>query len=301
MTVSKRVVKDVVLLEERIEEFLNWYEKYFIKKHTLIGEYATKKELRNLLEKVAVWYELRFPNYEIENYIKCSVSDVNYSSEMFSENQAIKKVQQFFKPEEQIIIDNFLGLINWDEFYSTKTFIHSLPFNEALFFSKPKYTNILYLGNFNKITLSSKGIILQIDFEEDKSNLIPLIKNKHITQVFKVLKKNFDDVEDVKDAITLYEKTFALKEKFLESIMIVIMLIGGEQIGPRRGLMFAEEFKLDLSLPMIYGVSKSDPFLKDFIDYYISLGGEKDIIFYENYYTKQKKSPQKLFKRIAGK
>lgn len=295
--------EEVVLLEERVEDFLDWYELNFKKTYTLIGEYATREELANLLQKVAVWYELRYPDYEIENHIPTIVGDVNYSSEMFSENQEISKVKKFFSSEEQVVISNFLELLNWEEFYSTRTFIRSLPFKEFLFFDKPKYPNLLYLDSFNTLKLSRKGRILETCFknEEQYQKIIPIIQNKFLIQVKGVLFENFDCIEEIEDAIFLYEKTVKLKQKFLETALATIILRGENQIGPRRGLMFATEFKLDLSIPMIYGIDKSDPFLNGFISHYLSLGGEKDIMFYEDYFKKKKKSPKRLLKRIAGK
>lgn len=293
--------EDVVLLEERVENFLDWYELNFKKTYTLIGEYATREELANLLQKTAVWYELRYPDYEIENHIPSVVGDVNYSSTILSENQEINKVKNFFSSEEQVVISNFLDLLNWEEFYSARTFIRSLPFKEFLFFGKVKYPNILYLDNFNTLKLSRKGRILETSFKKDKQNLTPIVMHKFLSEIKDVLFENFDCIEEIEEAISLYEKTVKLKQLFLETVLVTIILRGGNQIGPRRGMMLATEFKLDLSLPMIYGIDKSDPFLNGFISHYLSLGGEKDIIFYEDYFKKKKKSPKRLLKKIAGK
>ncbi len=40
---------------------------------------------------------------------------------------------------------------------------------------------------------------------------------------------------------------------------------GGNRIGPRRGVLFAQDFELDINVPVAYAIDWSDPYLYDFL------------------------------------
>ena len=57
---------DTVILDDKVDMFIKWYTDNIIKgNYTDIGEYYLPIDMRNFIEKVAVWYELRYPEYEI--------------------------------------------------------------------------------------------------------------------------------------------------------------------------------------------------------------------------------------------
>ena len=50
----------VETLDTKVDNFIEWYSKNLVKGYyTESGEYLKPRELRNLIEKMAVWYELR--------------------------------------------------------------------------------------------------------------------------------------------------------------------------------------------------------------------------------------------------
>ena len=65
--VEKKVeMGDTVILDDKVDMFIKWYTDNIIKgNYTDIGEYYLTIDMRNFIEKVAVWYELRYPEYEI--------------------------------------------------------------------------------------------------------------------------------------------------------------------------------------------------------------------------------------------
>lgn len=53
-------------LNDKVDEFIKWYFKNMVNgKYTNIGEYIQPNQMRNFIEKMAVWYELRYPEYEV--------------------------------------------------------------------------------------------------------------------------------------------------------------------------------------------------------------------------------------------
>ena len=57
-------------LDDKVDAFIRWYYENSVKgNYTDIGEYRLPIEMKNLIEKIAVWYELRYPDYEINKLI----------------------------------------------------------------------------------------------------------------------------------------------------------------------------------------------------------------------------------------
>lgn len=64
-----------------------------------------------------------------------------------------------------------------------------------------------------------------------------------------------------------------MKKGILNCVMYMLMFRGGNRVGPRRALIFAKEFGLDIDIPVKYEIDISDPYLLDFLFTYIRLGG----------------------------
>ena len=60
------------------------------------------------------------------------------------------------------------------------------------------------------------------------------------------------------------------------------------EIAARRALLFAEEFKGNIDIPLIYGAGTTyyNDCTKDFINYYLMLGGDVNIECYKDYIRK---------------
>ena len=65
---------------------------------------------------------------------------------------------------------------------------------------------------------------------------------------------------------------------------------GGNRIGPRRGFIFAKEFNRNIDIPMQYGIDRSDPGLRDFINEYLKAGGNTSLACYDDYFYNKNKS-----------
>ena len=78
----------------------------------------------------------------------------------------------------------------------------------------------------------------------------------------------------------------------LNCVMYRIIDRGGNRIGPRRAFLFAKEFRRNIDIPMMYGIDRSDPGLRLFINEYIKAGGSKNLMCYEDYFFKSSKEDQ---------
>lgn len=274
----------VVDLNEKVDMFIYWYYKNMVKgKYTNIGEYCVPIEMRNFIEKMAVWYELRYPSYEINRLMPGSGQEgIKVDDVMFKDNVYLN---------ETLGIDNDAKDLEWSEFYNFNTFFKSLPWEEASLLMQPKYTNLVYIDDFCHLHLDSSGFVREIESPSRYINSLidnNSIKGIHVKDVVALLGKNgfnIDNDNEVVRAINNVDKRNYQLEKMLDAVMYRIIERGGNRIGPRRGLLFAKEFNRNIDIPMMYGVDRSDPGLEYFINEYINAGGNENLICYKNYFS----------------
>lgn len=282
-------------LDDKVDNYINWYFKNAVKGHyTPIGEYSEPRRMRDLIEKVAVWYELRYPKYEVNRLMPGS------SEERTEINEVMFNNNQYFNDT----LDNSSKNINlnWSDFYNKEVFIKSLPSDEQFMFREVYYSsnvtidaNVPYLV---RLHLTPDGIVDNAEnfnyLKEDNSiDLDSYFVGKHIKEVLQYLKYNnisLNPNNNLEEAIKWYDKWVFLKDEFLNCVMYRIIERGGNRIGPRRAFLFAKEFNRNIDVPMMYGVDTSDPGLKLFVDEYIKAGGFKDLVCYENYHSKSSKN-----------
>ena len=293
--ISLEVFDKTIYLDNKIEVFIDWYYKNMVKGHyTDIGEYKQPIELRNFIEKMAVWYELRYPSYEVNRLMHCCGQEsTEISKEMFINNPYIK---DFIDESTEI------KYLDWDEFYNTSSFINSLPSKEYWYLAKPRYRSLISLEpsslmdsrDYAYIHLSSNGRVIRTDkikqFSYGKINEKDIL-NMHIKDVLELFKEkniNLPKNNQLEEAIKEYEKYIYFKDELLNCVMYRIIERGGNRIGPRRGFLFAKEFNRNIDIPMMYAVDNSDPGLREFMNLYIKSGGRTDLVCYENYFVRTK-------------
>ncbi len=279
-------------LNNKVDEFIDWYANNIIGgEYTDIREHFSIK-MRNFIEKIAVWYELRYPDYEVNRIMHCTDQESKkVSDEMFNKNNYIN---QLFD------LDSEVRIPDWDEFYNAKAFINSLPIDEQWYFKIPEYRDIVYWNrnkNISHLHLSKNGTVVK----SEMYSVIPGLSNndfegKNIKDVVKMINDKgikFPENSEFIKAINDYDNMSYQKEEMLNCVMYRIIERGGNRIGPRRAFLFAKEFGRNIDIPMMYGVDFSDPGLMLFIDEYIKAGGSKNLKCYEEYFSKNKKN-QKL-------
>lgn len=253
--------QEIILLDKKIDEFINWYNINMVKgKYTDIGEYLEPKKMRYLIDRMTSWFELRYPEIEIND----KLIETNTLNDDFKD---------------------YLKKLSWEE----KWMFYSHGYQDIVYIDKPK--GLLYLHTH--FHLNSKGFVIIADEIEALNTYGIHLKGedfvgKHIEEVYQILKDlNLSlDLREIDDAINNYKKFKKLKEEFLNCVMYNIIERGGNRIGPRRGLIFAREFKRDISVPMKYGVDLSDPNLREFMDVYFRLGGSKDLECIKEYFLR---------------
>lgn len=283
----KKTIEHYIMLDDKINQFLNWYTENVIKgNRTNIGEYFEPMKMKYLIEKMAVWYELRYPNYEINNLMLESCCDqTRINDVMFKRNQ-------YFNG----LIGEKSEYLKWDEFYNANVFINSLPWEEKSLFVKFKYPEIIYLkpDDMDVCLCVSKndGIVTEAKFLDLFTQ--DIIKNKeleglNVRQVAKLLDERgiiLPSNNGLSKVIDNADKWKYLKEEMLNCVMYQIIERGGNRIGPRRAFLFAREFKRNIDIPMIYGVDRFDPFLESFINMYLDAGGSKQLSCLIGYFNR---------------
>lgn len=279
-----------IVLDDEVDKFIKWYCDNMVSEEDEYTKFRESNELRNFIEKMAVWYELRYPDYEINRLMPGSnQEDISVNDVMFKNNHYINDI---------LDEDTEVKELDWDEFYNTKSFINSLPMKEKRILLKPKYCDIVFIDKrrLGHLHLTSNGFVKEadgIDLLEDNETITDgELKGKHVTEVVKVLKENgvqFDKDNEVEKAITDYENRAFLKDNFLNCVMYRIIERGGNRFGPRRGFLFAREFGRNINVPMVYGVDRSDPGIENFVGEFLRVGGSEDLTCYCGYFKRNDK------------
>ena len=277
--------KKMIFLNEKIDNFINWYGETFLFSEDEIIKNQKKKKVRNLIEKMAVWYELRYPEYEINRLMPCSSQEQASVSEiMFKNNPYITGLL----PEQTDTKE-----LDWNEFYNSEVFIQSLPWEERCMFMKRKYDTMVFLNppyGSAHLHLNPHGVVEISEFvshmtkkiiqDEELINLTA----KQVVELFKArgieLPVNNELEKNIRNSDNYEYRT----EELLNCVMYRIIERGGNRIGPRRGFLFAKEFKRDIDIPMMFGVDYPDSGLRLFVNEYIKAGGSPNLECYMEYF-----------------
>lgn len=281
--------KRIVILDDLIDDFILWHFKNILNEQNIDVQKLYQSPMKNFIEKMAVWYELRYPDYEINRLIPSS----------HQENTEMNNIAFNNNPYVNNLLDenSDIRALNWSEFYNFSVFIHSQPWIERCLFLKPKYQEIVYWNPNHgsaHLHLTKNGIIKIAEF---MNYVIPGIQNedlegKHIKDIVRLLKEQgieFPENNEFEIAIKNYDNWIYQKEEMLNCVMYRIIERGGKIFGPRRAFLFAKEFSRNIECPMKYGIDYSDPGLRNFINEYIKAGGSKDLVCYVNYFHRRRK------------
>ena len=236
------------LPQKKINDFLNWYATVLPSWNEKIKVEEEVKSMMNFIEKVAVWYELRYPNFTIFGNTEGLVNDwANLA--MFEENPYINDLLG----EDSVVND-----LDWSEFYNTKSFINNLCFKERKYFARPNYGKYILINGYH-LELSKTGRVLSFDGLDHYKLKKNEVNGKDVKEVVALLKEKeiiSPTGNEIDKEIQIYEGKKERKSKMLDAIMYRIIERGDTySIGARRGLLFAKEFKLDLLIPITYEIA----------------------------------------------
>ena len=291
LTGTTKVESTLIDLDTKVDEFIDWYFENMVKgNYTDIGEYHAPREMRDLIEKIAVWYELRYPSYEINRLMPGSGQEqINVNDVMFKNNPYVNELLDENSDAKEL---------DWNDFYNTNVFMKSLPWEERCYFTKPRYRNIVYLNPNSRVAhlhLTKNGFV---EMAEDVTGYTEsVIKDEELTglnvrDVVKLFQEKgieLPENNELEKTINEANKWIQQKEGILDCAMYRIIERGGNRIGPRRAFLFAKEFGRNIDIPMMYAVDRSDPGLRLFMNEYIKSGGSKDLECYVGYFSRASK------------
>lgn len=277
-----------VNLDAKVDNFIDWYFKNIVKgNYTDIGEFHKPNDMRNFIEKMAVWYELRYPDYEINRLMPGSTQEaIEINDVMFNSN---KYINELFDENADI------RALDWDEFHNAKAFINSLSWDERYLFGRPRYRDLVYIDPHRRsahLHLTPKGFVELAEEIGSYTNFKVKddeLKGMHIKDVVNLLREkgiSLPSGNELEETIKDVEKWNYQKEEMLNCVMYRIIERGGNRMGPRRAFLFAKEFRRNIDIPMMYAIDRSDPGLRLFINEYIKAGGSKDLICYVGYFSR---------------
>ncbi len=293
--ISNRIFFSVDL-DDKVDAFINWYFKKMVKWHyTAIGECRKPKEMRDFIEEMAVWYELRYPDYEVNRMMPCTKQEkTEIDNVMFRNNSYINDL---------LGNDSDTRELEWDKFYSREVFIKSLPIQKKVLLSSPRYREVVNLDIYSSracLHLSKEGIVEEAEGISIWTNYIirdEELTGLHVKKVLELFRAKGIELpknNELEETIMTVDNWTYQKEEILNCVMYRIIERGGIRIGPRRALIFAKEFKRSIDVPMMYGIDYSDPGLRTFINEYIKAGGSTSLECLVGYFERtNKKTPLK--------
>ena len=275
---------DFKTIDQQLEDYFKWYQDNILDYQCSDEEKSEElKKLKKLISKFVAWYEIRYPDYELSCMIPFP-----YSDDSFPMNEILK--------EEKQVSDEF----DWATFYDKKVFLKSLSIDEKMLISNKYIFNGARWLHFKSQNDLLYGIQVKLNKKMNVSYLFNItlnsiehlsnIKGKNIDEAIQILKEHGYELE--KNDRSFLEYYNSKKEnscKILEAVMYSLMKSGGRYAGPRRALLFAKEFKLNLDIPMSYGIIMDDEDTLYLIDEYLKNGGSEDLTCYVESFRKDKK------------
>lgn len=218
-----------------------------------------KQDIRNFIEKMAVWFELRYPDCEIEKVFGHTNTEVDITAEIFYNN-----------PNLADILKNSITEIDlkWHDFYNYDAFYASLSEEEKRFIKDPCYPDMVYLYSrgADHVHLSPEGYIKMYESAFCSmyiSSVTDEYKDCHIEKFIKILEekgKPIDSNSEAYKAINLYDNQNRLRNNIIECVMYRIMMRGDKKESSlRRAYLFAKEFcPLEIDFLADYAVYYED-------------------------------------------
>lgn len=219
-------------------------------------------KFRNFIEKLAVWYELRYP------------SDLIY-------NMNIEKE----------------GLPRGKEEYQTSSFISSLSAGEKVILEKTSYSPLVYLSEVSRthVFLDEEGIITNAKclyypspyflvtkeyVSGEKFEGMSILEAKEIFDRMGLI----DETSNIENVISNYEINWLKRETLIECVIYRILERGKNYHSLILACLFTLEFEGNLAIPLKYGMFSNHTEIKLFINKYLENGGSKDLVCLRNYF-----------------
>ena len=241
-------------LEYQYYTFLDWYQKNIVP--DTFGLLRIE-DLISLIDKIAVWYEFKYSDEQIEKRFHNTYEYNNDLSNNLSNDMLINHLNK----------------------------------NEIKFLKSPRFESELRLGfSFNtKINLTKKGLIKSINCSGQTINKYNGMNIKQYYIMQDELTFNDNDEKTILRAIRRYDNAVEFKKNLMNIIMIRIMMRGDNIQSVYRAMMYAKDFDLDLKIPTRYGLG-DNLYNICIINEYLKNCGSVDLEGYFNYFLYKGKS-----------
>lgn len=218
-----------------------------------------KQDIRDFIEKMSVWFELRYPDSEIKKVFGSINTEVDITTEIFYNNPNLADILKNSMTE----ID-----LKWHDFYNYDAFYASLSEEEKSFLKEPCYPGLLYLykGRPEHIHVFDDGLINIEEYTEAyNSQDITFLYYKTVSvdqfiEYFKKQGKTLPSNSEVISAQNSYDNQNKLRNNIIECVMYRIMMRGDrKESSLRRAYLFAKEFcTLEIEFLADYAVVYQD-------------------------------------------
>lgn len=238
-------------LNDKIDNYIKWYYKYLNEKYkSKEYSYQETKKMRYFIEKMAVWYELKYPNSKINDALFNKNYNLNYNTH------------------------DFITSLPEKEYFDKPCYTHLVYF---------KYPNLAHMH------LTKKGLIKDVEgiysdykyfYGKHITEVVDFLKKNGVDSY---------KYKELESAIKKYENKYYQKEEMLNCIMYRI-IERDNKYGAKRAFLFAKEFNRNIDIPLKYGISYLNSDLRLFINEYIKEGGNKNLVCLDEFATRGKKN-----------
>lgn len=250
-----KLIEKSKVLDDKVDSFINWY------KENIANNYTEVSNLRNFIEKFAVLYELKYPDYKLLS------NKLNISNIINIENLSTNEIKYFQKPIYPKIVR-----------YNNKDAHYSFYLDEAGYVKASNYRG------------HKEFYINPEEFE-----------NKHIKEIKTLLEEKFKLTknDEIVKVIEEYDTKLYIINELLNAVMYRIIERGNIDVCAKRAFLFAKEYERDIDVPISYGIDINNLDM-DLINEYLDMGGSIDLPCYTGYknrtskYEKLKKEPLSL-------
>ncbi len=170
-----------------------------------------------------------------------------------------RKVDLFMKQYEEQIKESKLFLPE-DEFYFPKALRNFIE-------SKAVYSELRFPS------VNTIGLWMPLGFDYDnldfvfcsryKAHFVVEEIQKTIESMEKFPWNNFEEA-----GLGKFSRLNLMDYEINDSVLLRIIERGGPRVGPRRGIIFAKEFGLDINVPISYAIDWDDDSLYDLLDHF---------------------------------
>lgn len=267
-------------LDKKINHFYSWVDNKS-------GYYV--KEVKSLIEKVVLWYEFRYSNnyFDFLDVDKFLIGDLSSSCNktswcnLFDYNKFSHRDMAGSCESLQ-----WCDLFNYDKFY------YILSDSEKKLLDKPKFPNFVELqpGSRSHLHVDDNGIINDGDdvwvIKRDRCGVMScgcFLNGSSLREFKRInIENNLGlDTTNIERIVGNVEYKESFRNGILDTIMYRIIESGGKYYGPRRAVLFAREFGINLEKPIKYGDS-------GLISEYLENNGNGDLICYPRYFDDRK-------------